>query len=153
MENLDEEERPADYESQINDLNNQIESKKDQLNENNSRIETLENDNRDLNTKITNINLEAIEQDINNVKALMRQLKNASGETAIENLVNEDTDNFSKKIQELIRAINTGDEEKIGQAARDVEAAYNAYIEKYGEENTPSQIENGYEQAKKYLPK
>ena len=143
---------PEEIQRVIDHKLSEVNNLKAELTENEETIRSKQGENETATVELNKINLEAIEQDINNVKALMRQLKNASGETAIEDLVNEDTDNFSKKIQDLIRAIRTGDKENIGQAARDVKVAYNAYKVKYGEENIPSQIEKGWEQAKKYLP-
>ncbi len=94
--------------------------------------------------------VEKYSQALNNLKTLQKQLKKAEGRDAIENLVNNESKDFSKALTELRDAIQSGNQDLVNTKALLVEDAYNKYLKEHPDAKNRT-IERGYDSVKKYI--
>jgi len=71
---------------------------------------------------------QAIQDDIDDLKTLSKQLKKAEGKDAIESLTNDDTSNITNLIKKMNNAQISGDKEKEGKYKKELEKALKEYV-------------------------
>lgn len=94
-------------------------------------------------------NLEALRAEITRKETTLKNLEGQDGENAIEELINDNTSEFTEKLQALITAIRNGEQATIDAAALALEEVY---ITNWQEESEiPLHIQNGYNHAENYI--
>ena len=91
-----------------------------------------------------------LQQSLDNLTALQKQLKRVEGRDAIEELTNDKTKNFTSVLKKLQNAIKTGNQEKINKYALELEDAYNDYTEEHPDVQNKT-LESGYKLAQQYI--
>ncbi len=96
--------------------------------------------------------IQDLQQSLDNLTVLQKQLKKLEGKDAIEKLTNEETKDFTSVLKKLQNAIKSGDQDKINKYALELEGAYNDYREEHPEVENKT-LESGYKLAKQYIDK
>lgn len=116
---------------------NDLEAQKEQLE---TEKKTLEDEKLKNNEEISKANIalekdkllleefQAIQDDIDDLKALSKQLKKAEGKDAIESLTNDDTANITNLIKKMNNAQISGDQEKEGKYKKELVEALEDYV-------------------------
>lgn len=108
----------------------------------------LENEIKDAKTEV----VKTLQQSLDNLTALKKQLKQAEGRDAIEELTNDETKSFTSELKKLQEAIKSGNQDSINKHASKLKEAYVAYKEAHPDV-TNKTIEAGYKAAEKYITK
>lgn len=93
---------------------------------------------------------EQIADSLSDLLAYQKQLKKIVGRDAIEELTNDETKKFSNSLNDLKKAIASGNEEKINSQALKVKKAYEEFTAAHPD-NKNKTMQTGYEFALKYI--
>lgn len=141
--------------SRLKTLNNEIKEKEAAKKELESELTDLKNEQNTLSAEISNDKakvIETLQESLDNLTVLKKQLKKAEGRDAIEELTNDETKSFTSELKKLQEAIKSGNQDSINKHASKLEEAYDAYKEAHPGV-TNKTIEAGYKAAEKYIPK
>ena len=153
---------PKYTETQLQEMKSQLKTVTDEINKKETEKEnlekeltTLQTEKAELENEINNAKTEVVktlQQSLDNLTALKKQLKQAEGRDAIEELTNDETKSFTSELKKLQEAIKSGNKDSINKHASKLKEAYYAYIEAHPGV-TNKTIEAGYKAAEKYIPK
>ena len=153
---------PKYTETQLQEMKSQLKTVTDEINKKETEKEnlekeltTLQTEKAELENEINNAKTEVVktlQQSLDNLTALKKQLKQAEGRDAIEELTNDETKSFTSELKKLQEAIKSGNKDSINKHASKLKEAYDAYKEAHPGV-TNKTIEAGYKAAEKYITK
>ena len=129
----------------VNEINKQIVDLKQKVTELEAEKKKLETKQEE---KVSEV--EKYSQALENLKTLQKQLKKVEGRDAIEELVNNESKDFSKAFKELRDAIQSGNQDVIDEKALALKTSYDNYVSAHPHTHN-SMVEKGYNSMKKYV--